>query len=120
VSRIADYVGAMREHMAIEERDLFPRARQLLDDKDLEAIDREFQRVTDPVFEASVRDAYAAYPAVVRMIAEQPAVGQVLDLLDSFYESAFTLGDVLLRGATARTPTAGEPARGRRVRKASP
>ena len=31
VSRIGDYAAAMREHMAIEERDLFPRARAVLE-----------------------------------------------------------------------------------------
>jgi hypothetical protein len=77
-ARIGAYVHAQREHMTIEERDLFPRARQLLDEDDLAAIDRDFRRVTDPIFEASVRDAYAAYPAVVRMLVEQPAVRQVL------------------------------------------
>lgn len=109
VSRIAEYVRAQREHMTIEEHDLFPRAQQLLDDADLAAIEREFRRVTDPVFEASVRDAYAAYPAVVRMLVEQPAVRQVLDAFDSFYESASTLGDVLFGGATPKAPAAREP-----------
>lgn len=106
--RIGAYVGALREHMAIEERELFPRARQLLDEADLAAIERDFRRVTDPLFEASVRDAYAAYPAVVRMLVEQPAVRQLLDVLDSVYESASTLGEVLFGGA-ASGPGVREP-----------
>ena len=115
-ARIGAYVHAQREHMTIEERDLFPRARQLLDEDDLAAIDRDFRRVTDPIFEASVRDAYAAYPAVVRMLAEQPAVRQVLALVDNVYESAAALGELLL-GAPA-APRA--PTRKRRVSESSP
>ena len=115
-ARIGAYVHAQREHMTIEERDLFPRARQLLDEDDLAAIDRDFRRVTDPIFEASVRDAYAAYPAVVRMLVEQPAVRQVLALVDNVYESAAALGELLL-GAPA-APRA--PTRKRRVSESSP
>ena len=120
-ARIRDYVGAQREHMVIEERDLFPRARQLLDADDLAAIERDFRRVTDPIFEASVRDAYAAYPALVRMLVEQPAVRQALDLVDSFYESASTFGELLFGGAAAQWPSVLEPrqaARGRARRDA--
>ena len=119
-ARIRDYVGAQREHMTIEERDLFPRARQVLDGDDLAAIERDFRRVTDPVFEASVRDAYAAYPALVRMLVEQPAVRQALDLVDSFYESASTLGELLFGGSAAKIPATGEPARKQRSRQPSP
>ena len=119
-TRIRDYVGAQREHMTIEEHDLFPRARQLLDDGDLAAIERDFRRVTDPIFEASVRDAYAAYPALVRTLVEQPAVRQALDLVDSFYESASTLGELLFGGAPVKTPVAREPARKQRARQQTP
>ena len=94
-SRMNDYVSALREHMAIEERDLFPRAREVFDDRDLEEIDRAYERVTDPIFEAAIQDAYAAYPPLVRYLVEQPAVEQVLDVLDTFYESAATLGEIL-------------------------
>ena len=83
-TRIGDYVSAMREHMAIEERDLFPRARQVLDDHDLAEIDRAFTRVIDPIFEASLRDAYAAYSPLVRYLAEQPAFQQAVGALDRF------------------------------------
>src|SRR6185369_1677421 len=114
-ARIGAYVHAQREHMTIEERDLFPRARQLLDEDDLAAIDRDFRRVTDPIFEASVRDAYAAYPALVRMLVEQPAVRQVLALVDGVYESAAALGELLLGAAAPRAPT-----RKRRVSESSP
>jgi hemerythrin-like domain-containing protein len=119
-ARIGAYVSAQREHMTIEERDLFPRARQLLDDDDLAAIDRDFRRVTDPIFEASVRDAYAAYPAVVQMLVEQPAVRQVLDLVDSVYESAAALGELLLGAPAAPTPARRKPARKRGVSESSP
>jgi hypothetical protein len=105
--------------MAIEERDLFPRARQLLDGNDLAEIERDFRRVTDPIFEASVRDAYAAYPALVRMLVEQPALRQALDLVDAFYASAATFGDVLFGAAPAPTPPARAPARKRAVAAAS-
>src|SRR5664279_390735 len=111
-SRMGDYVGALREHMAIEERDLFPRASQVLEDDDLAEIDRAFQRVTDPLFEASVRDAYAAYHPVVRYLAEQPALRQTLGVLDAFYESALTLGDILFGGGTDGAPSAGKQLRG--------
>jgi len=119
-ARIGAYVSAQREHMTVEERDLFPRARQLLDGDDLAAIDRDFRRVTDPIFEASVRDAYAAYPAVVRMLVEQPAVRQVFDLVDSVYESAAALGELLLGAPAAPTPAPREPARKRGASESSP
>jgi len=118
-SRMGDYVGAMREHMAIEERDLFPRARQVLDDDDLAKIDRAFRRVTDPIFEASVRDAYAAYNPVVRYLAEQPALRQALGVLDAFYESALRLGDILFGDVTGGAPSAGKQPRGEGAREAS-
>jgi hemerythrin-like domain-containing protein len=119
-ARIGAYVSAQREHMTIEERDLFPRARQLLDGDDLAAIDRDFRRVTDPIFEASVRDAYAAYPAVVRMLVEQPAVRQVFDLVDSVYESAAAFGELLLGAPATPTPAPSKPARKRGVSESSP
>jgi hemerythrin-like domain-containing protein len=116
-ARMGDYVAVMREHIAIEERDLFPRARQVLDDDDLKEIDREFQRVIDPIFQASVRDAYAEYSPVVRYLAEQPAVRQALGVLDAFYESAFTLGDILFGGAAGDVaPSASKPPRGEGAR----
>ena len=119
-SRIGDYIGALREHMAIEERDLFPRAVQVLEDDDLAEIDHAFQRVTDPIFEASVRDAYAAYHPVVRYFAEQPALRQALGVLDAFYESASTLGDVLFGRVRDEAPSARKQPRGERTREASP
>jgi hemerythrin-like domain-containing protein len=118
-SRMGDYIGAMREHMAIEERDLFPRARQVLDDDDLAKIDRAFRRVTDPIFEASVRDAYAAYSPVVRYLAEQPALRQALGVLDAFYESSLRLGDILFSGVTGGAPSASKQPRGEGAREAS-
>jgi hypothetical protein len=103
-SQMADYVGALREHMAIEERELFPRARQLLDDHDLAAIDRAFRRVTDPIFEASGRECLRRLPPVVRYLVEQPAVERAMSVVDTFYESAWTLGDILLGGTKAKAP----------------
>jgi hemerythrin-like domain-containing protein len=119
-ARIGAYASAQREHMAIEERDLFPRARQLLDGDDLAAIDRDFRRVTDPIFEASVRDAYAAYPAVVRMLVEQPAFRQALDLVESGYEAAAAFGELLLSAPAAPTPAPRGPARKRGASESSP
>ena len=98
-TRIGDYVDAMREHMTLEERDLFPRARQLLDDDDLAKIDRAFRRVVDPVFEASVGAAYAEYPPLVRYLAEEPSLREALSVLDALFDSALTLGDRLFSGA---------------------
>jgi hemerythrin-like domain-containing protein len=105
VSRMRDYAGAMREHMTIEERDLFPRASALLDDDDLEKIDRAFARATDPLFEAQLRDAYAAYSPLVRYLVEQPAVRHAFDLLEAVYASAGTLGEMIFgAGAAAAAP----------------
>jgi Uncharacterized conserved protein len=118
-SRIGDYVSAMREHMATEERDLFPRASQLLDDQDLAEIDRAFSRVTDPIFEATLRDAYAAYSPVVRYFVEQPAFRQAVDVLDKFFGSASTLEEFLFGGGTERAPDVQKPSRGAGARKAS-
>jgi hemerythrin-like domain-containing protein len=118
--RLGDYVRAMREHMAIEERDLFPRARQVLDDDDLAKIDRAFRRVIDPIFEASVRDAYAEYPPVVRYLAEQPALQQALGVLDAFYQSAFTLGDMLFGGPTGGATSLRARPRGEGARESPP
>lgn len=104
-ARIGTYVAAMREHMAIEERELFPRAQAVLDDADLEEIDHAFVRVTDPFFEAELRDAYAAYSPVVRYLVEQPAVRRALEVVESFYSSAGSLGEVLFgAGAAAASP----------------
>lgn len=102
VSHMKDYVNALREHMSIEERDLFQRAREVLDDRDLEEIDRAFARVTDPIFEAAVQDAYAAYSPLIRYLVEQPAVQQALDVLDTFYRSAETLGETLFGRAAEK------------------
>ncbi|MGZ8259390.1 MAG: hemerythrin domain-containing protein [Caldimonas sp.] len=113
VSRIGDYVAAMREHMRIEEHDLFPRAREVLDASDLEAIDRDFARVTDPIFEAEVREAYASYSPVVRHLVEQPSVRRAFGVLEAFYESAATLGDVIF-GPEAADPGPNATARRRR------
>ena len=106
ISGVGDYVGAMRAHMGLEERDLFARAREVLDEDDLAEIDRAFMRVIDPLFEASVRDAYAAYSPVVRYFAEQPAIQQAFGALDTFFDSAATLGEILFGepGSTSQAP----------------
>ena len=101
IAGVFEYVGAMRAHMDLEERELFPRARELLDEHDLAEVDRAFMRVVDPIFEATVREAYAAYPPVVRYLAEQPAIQQAVGALDSFLDSALTLGEALF-GDTRR------------------
>jgi hemerythrin-like domain-containing protein len=95
ISRMNDYVKALREHMSIEERDLFQRAREVLDERDLEEIDRAFVRVIDPIFEAAVQDAYAAYSPLIRYLVEQPIIRRALGALDTFYQSAETLGETL-------------------------
>jgi len=118
-SRIGEYVSRLREHMAIEERDLFPRASQVLDDRDLAAVDRAFRRVTDPIFEATLRDAYAAYSPVVRYLVEQPAFRQAADVLDRFFASASTLEEFLLGRREQRAPVVQKPARAVGARKAS-
>ena len=118
-SRLGDYVSAMREHMATEERDLFPRARQVLDDHDLAEIDRAFRRVTDPIFEATLRDAYGAYSPVVRYFVEQPAFRQAVTALDKFFESASTLEEMLLGKGKARAPGVQKPSGRDGARKAS-
>ena len=104
ISGVGDYVSAMRAHMSLEERELFPRARQLLDKNDLEEIDRAFMRVVDPIFEATVRDAYAAYSPVVRYLAEQPAIQQIVGALNDFLDSAETLGETIFGSRTAAPP----------------
>lgn len=118
-SRLGDYVSAMREHMATEERDLFPRASQVLDDHDLAEIDRAFRRVTDPIFEATLRDAYGAYSPVVRYFVEQPAFRQAVTALDKFFESASTLEEMLLGKGKARAPGVQKPSGRDGARKAS-
>ena len=95
ISRMNDYVKALREHMSIEERDLFQRAREVLDEQDLEEIDHAFARVIDPLFEAAVEDAFAAYSPLVRYLVEQPVVRGALGALDTMYRSAETLGEIL-------------------------
>jgi branched-chain amino acid transport system ATP-binding protein len=117
VSGVRDYVGAMRRHMAVEEDRIFARARQVLDQHDLAEIDRAFMHVIDPIFEASVRDAYAAYSPLVRLLAEQPAVRQALGALESLFESAVTLGEALF-GETSRAPGVQKPARAEAALKA--
>ena len=102
ISRMNDYVKALREHMSIEERDLFQRAREVLDERDLEEIDRAFARVIDPLFEAAVQNACAAYSPLIRYLVEQPVVRRALGALDTFYQSAETLGETLFGRAAEK------------------
>jgi hemerythrin-like domain-containing protein len=110
IAGVGDYVGAMRAHMDLEESELFPRARQVLDADDLAEVDRAFMRVVDPIFEASLQSAYAAYSPVVRYLAEQPGLQRVVGALDTFLGSALTLGETLFGDAT-RAPPVEPPAR---------
>jgi hemerythrin-like domain-containing protein len=103
ISLMNDYVKALREHMSIEERDLFQRAREVLDERDLEEIDRAFARVIDPLFEAALEDAFAAYSPLVRYLVEQPVVRGALGALDTLYRSAETLGDILFGRAAEKS-----------------
>jgi hemerythrin-like domain-containing protein len=119
ISGIADYVSAMRAHMGLEERELFPRARQLLDEEDRAEIDRAFIRVIDPIFEASIQDAYAAYSPIVRHLAERPAVRQVVGALNGLFDSALTLGETIF-GAGGQSARTLQPGREEATRRASP
>jgi hemerythrin-like domain-containing protein len=103
---VGDYVDAMRAHMGLEERELFARAREVLDEEDLAEIDRTFMHVVDPLFEASLQSAYAAYSPLVRYLAEQPVLQQVAGALDTFLDSALTLGEALFgtTGDASRAP----------------
>jgi hypothetical protein len=92
---------------------------RILDDHDLAEIDRALTRVIDPIFEASLRDAYAAYSPVVRYLAEQPAFQQAVGALDRFYESTLTLGETLFGWGTGEAPGVPKPARGEGARRAS-
>jgi len=51
--------------------------------------------VIDPLFEAAVEDAFAAYSPLVRYLVEQPVVRGALGTLDTLYRSAETLGEIL-------------------------
>jgi hemerythrin-like domain-containing protein len=119
ISGIAEYVTAMRAHMAVEERELFPRARQLLDEEDRAEIDHAFVRVIDPIFEASIREAYGAYSPIVRHLAEQPAVRQVVGALNGLFDSALTLGETIFGGSGQSAGTV-QPVREGATRRASP
>lgn len=98
ISGVNDYVKAMRAHMALEEGEIFPRARQLLDEHEFAEIDQAFTRVIDPIFEASMRDAYSTYSPVIRYLVERSATQQALGALDSLLDSALTLGETLFGG----------------------
>jgi len=111
ISSMTNYVNALREHMAIEERDLFQRAREVLDERDLEEIDRAFARAVDPIFEAAIQDAYAAYSPLIRYLVEQPVVRQALGALDTLYHSAETLGETLFGRAAEKAARKEEPKR---------
>jgi hemerythrin-like domain-containing protein len=56
------YVTDLRSHIALEEKHLFPMAKQFLDDDDLEAVQKVLDENKDPVFgevvEADFRDLY--------------------------------------------------------------
>jgi len=116
IAAVGDYVGAMRAHMDLEEGELFPRARQVLDADDFAEVDRAFMRVVDPIFEASLQDAYAAYSPVVRYLAEQPVLQQVVGTVDTFIGSALTLGETLF-GPASPAPAVAKPARAAGARK---
>jgi len=61
------FVRRQREHMNLEERDLFPAARRLLGDADWRAIDAEIEHVEDPLFGPIVDQAYRqVYAAIER------------------------------------------------------
>jgi hemerythrin-like domain-containing protein len=61
VMRMAeDYLESSRRHMEMEDKWVFPAARQWLTDADWEAVEREATRGDDPLFGPQVQDMYGA------------------------------------------------------------
>lgn len=53
-----EYLANMRKHIEMEERHLFPMAESILDDQDMEEVERIFKENEDPVFGSVVKDDY--------------------------------------------------------------
>jgi hemerythrin-like domain-containing protein len=52
------YLEALDEHMSIEERELFPAARQFLNGEDWDGVARSINRKADPLFDNSMDRVY--------------------------------------------------------------
>ena len=52
------YLKALDEHMSIEERELFPAARQFLNGEDWDGVERSINRKADPLFDNSMDRDY--------------------------------------------------------------
>jgi hemerythrin-like domain-containing protein len=63
-----DYVESMRRHMEMEDKWVFPAARQWLRDEDWAAVEREATAGEDPLFGPQVRDMYASLSDELRQI----------------------------------------------------
>lgn len=61
------YIAYQREHMGVEERELLPKAREVLKDDDWPAINRAFARDSDPVFGENLETGFRAlYDRITR------------------------------------------------------
>ena len=58
VERGRHFIGHLREHMALEERHLFPAAREVLDHDDLNEVERILDDTRDPIFGPVVDDDF--------------------------------------------------------------
>ena len=69
VMRMAeDYLESARRHMEMEDKWVFPAARQWLTDEDWEAVEREATSGDDPLFGPQVLDMYGALSEELKLI----------------------------------------------------
>jgi hemerythrin-like domain-containing protein len=62
------YIRALRQHMLLEEKTLFPLASAALTNRDWQSVDREIDAIEDPLFGKMIADGYTR---LYRLITDQ-------------------------------------------------
>jgi hemerythrin-like domain-containing protein len=80
VASVEQFVERYLEHMAVEERDVLPRARALLERDDWRAIDAAFAENRDPLTGHTPSEAYKAlFGRIVRLVPAPLGLGPARD-----------------------------------------
>lgn len=73
------YIRAQRQHMFLEEKNLFPMAQTVLTDKDWQEIEGAVDAIEDPLFGAEIAKGYER---LYRLIIDQAELGAVAGSID--------------------------------------
>ncbi len=73
------YIRAQRQHMFLEEKNLFPMAQTVLTDKDWQEIEGAVDAIEDPLFGAEIAKGYER---LYRLIIDQADLGAVARSID--------------------------------------